>query len=64
MVKRADVEEKARQIEDAVKATQETAKTSMTWIAVGVVLLALVAFLLGRRKGKAGGALVEVYRVK
>lgn len=64
MVTREDIESKAQEIEDAVKATQETAKTSITWIAVGVVLLALIAFLIGRKKGKDGGAVVEVYRVK
>jgi len=64
MVTRADIESKAREIEDTVRTTEETVKASVTWLAVGVVLLAAIAFFLGRRKGKAGGAVVEVYRIK
>lgn len=64
MVARADIEAKAREIEDAVRSTQETAKKSITGVVIGVIVLALIAFLIGRKKGKAGGAVVEVYRVK
>lgn len=64
MVARSDIEAKAREIEDAVRSTQETAKKSITGVVIGVIVLALIAFVIGRRKGKAGGAVVEVYRVK
>ncbi len=63
MVHRSDIEAKARQIEDALNETRDTAKTSATWAIAGVILLAVVVFLLGRRQGKQGGAVVEVYRV-
>lgn len=64
MVARSDIEAKAREIEDAVRSTQETAKKSITGVVIAVIVLALIAFLIGRKKGKAGGAVVEVYRVK
>lgn len=62
-VTREDIENKARSIEEAMASTQETAKTSATWVAAGVVVVVLVAFVLGRRRGKASGAVVEVYKV-
>lgn len=64
MISREDIEAKARSIEEAVSSTQETAKQSATWLAAGVVAVVLIAFVVGRRRGKQGGALVEVYKVK
>ncbi|MDH3305940.1 MAG: hypothetical protein OEO77_00265 [Acidimicrobiia bacterium] len=63
MVQRSDVEAKARQIEEALKQTQETAKTKATWALGGLLVVLIVVFLLGRRRGKQGGAIVEVYKV-
>lgn len=62
-VTKEDILNKARAVEEAMVSTQETAKTSATWIAAGVVAVVLVAFMLGRRRGKSGGAVVEVYKV-
>jgi hypothetical protein len=63
MVTRADIEAKAKEIESVLAQTQEAAKTSAVWLAVGVAAIVAVAFLMGRRKGKRGKAVVEVYKV-
>lgn len=63
MVTRADIEAKAKEIEGVLQETQQAAKTSAVWLAVGVAAVVLFAFVFGRRKGKQGKAVVEVYRV-
>ncbi len=63
MVEIDDVRAQAKKIEEAVKETQQTAKTSATWAVGGLVLLLIVVFLLGRKRGKEGGAVVEVYKI-
>ena len=63
MVTRADIEAKAKEIEGALQQTQEAAKQGAVWLAVGVAAVVALAFLFGRRKGKQGKAVVEVYRV-
>lgn len=64
-VQRSDLESKLRQIETIVNDTKEQAKTTGTAIAVAVVVIIALAFVFGRRRGtKAGGARVEVFRLK
>jgi hypothetical protein len=64
-VERADLEAKLREIERVVSETKEQARNTGVVIAVAVVAVVALAFLLGRRKGtKAGGARVEVYRLR
>ncbi len=64
-VERADLENKLRQIESIVEESKEQAQTTGTAIAVGVVVVILLAFFLGRKRGKkAGGARVEVFRIR
>ncbi|MDH5373301.1 MAG: hypothetical protein OEX97_10195 [Acidimicrobiia bacterium] len=63
MVTRADIESKAKEIESVLQETQQAAKTSAVWLAAGVVVIVAFAFIFGRRKGKQGKAVVEVYRV-
>lgn len=58
-----DIRAKAREVEDAVKQTQETAKDGATWALGGLVVLLVVMFFFGRRRGRKGGAVVEVYKV-
>ena len=58
-----DIRAKAREVEDAVKQTQETAKDTATWAIGGLLVLLVLIFLLGRRRGRQGGAIVEVYKV-
>lgn len=59
----ADVRSKAQELQGAAEATRSTAKEGATWALGGLVLLVLVVFLLGRRRGRSGGAVVEVYKV-
>jgi hypothetical protein len=63
MVTRADIEAKAKEIEGVLQETQQAAKTGAVWLAIGVVAIVAFAFIFGRRKGKEGKAVVEVYRV-
>ncbi len=62
MVERADIEAKARQIEQALVETKESAQDKAVVVAVAVVAIILVAFLLGRRRGKKGAAIIEVFK--
>ena len=63
-ITREDLEAKARQIEAAVNETKEAAQNTAVLAGAAVLVLVAVAFLVGRRKGKAGKTVVEVYRVK
>ena len=60
---RSDLEAKLREIQEAIDETSEQAKNAGVVIAIAVVVVILIAFLLGRRKGKKGRARVEVYRI-
>lgn len=62
-VTRADIEAKARQINQVVTETKETAQTVGVLAGVAVVVLVGIAYLVGRRKSRAGRAVVEVYRI-
>ena len=64
-IQRADLESKLREIEDIVTETKQQARATGTLLVVAAVAVAALIFLFGRRKGKkAGGARVEVYRLK
>jgi hypothetical protein len=62
MVERADIEAKAREIEQALVETKENAQEKAVLVAVAVVVIIAVAFLLGRRRGKKGAAYIEVFK--
>ena len=62
-ITRADIEEKARQITAVVNDTKESAQNTTILAGVAVVVIVGVAFLMGRRKARAGKAVVEVYRI-
>lgn len=64
MIQRSDIEAKARQIETAVNETKDAAQNTAVMAGVAVLVLVLIAFLLGRKKGKGGKSVVEVYRIK
>ena len=62
MVERADIEAKARQIEQALVETKESVQEKAVVVAVVVVVVIVAAFLLGRRRGKKGAAIIEVFK--
>jgi hypothetical protein len=64
MIQRSDIEAKARQIETAVNETKDAAQNTAVMAGVAVLVVVLIAFLLGRKKGKGGKSVVEVYRIK
>jgi hypothetical protein len=63
-VTKADIEAKLREIKGDVDETTENAKPIVEMAAIGgVILLILLAYLLGRRKGKKKTTVVEIRRV-
>ena len=63
-ITRADLEDKFRELEGGVRDQAESARS--TAIAAGVIaalLLLLVAFLFGTRKGRKRSTVVEIRRV-
>ena len=64
-VQRSDLEAKLREIEAIVEETKEQAKNTGVLVSIAAVTAVGLSFLLGRRRGKkAGGARVEVFRLK
>lgn len=62
-VERSDLENKLKEIQGAIDETAEGARNIGVAAAVGVVVLLLLVYLLGRRKGRKGSAQVEIYRL-
>jgi choline dehydrogenase-like flavoprotein len=63
-VTRADIEAKLRQIQGEVESTAESAKSYVLIAGIGgTVLLLLLAYILGRRKGRKKSTIVEVRRL-
>lgn len=63
MVQASDIEAKAREIQAALDETKESAQNTALIAGVVVAVFVLMAFVMGRRRGKRSKALVEVYRV-
>lgn len=63
MVEPSDIEGKAREIEAALEEAKESAQNTAIIAGVVVALIVVIAFLIGRRRGKHSKAVVEVYRV-
>lgn len=63
MVQASDIESKAREIQAALDETRESAQNTAVIAGVVVAVFVLVAFVMGRRRGKRSKAVVEVYRV-
>lgn len=61
-IEKSDLEGKLREIQEIVDETTDSARLTVIAV-VGAVLLLLLIFVLGRRKGKKGSARVEVYRL-
>ena len=63
-ISRDDIEAKLRQLSGGVDDQVDAAKPMLLGGAVaGIVLVALIAYLFGRRRGKARSAVVEIRRL-
>jgi len=63
-ITRDDIERKLREVSGDLDEQVESARPKLVASAVGgVVLLVLVAYLLGRRGGRARSAVVEIRKV-
>ncbi len=63
-ITRADIEGKLRDMRGDVEETAEAAKAPIMAIAGGVVVaVVLIAFLLGKRRGRRRSTVVEIRRV-
>ena len=62
-IDRSDLEAKFQQVKGAVDDSTATVKNAGVGAAIGGVALIVLVFLLGRRKGKKGGARLEIYRL-
>ena len=63
MIDREAIEAKARQLEGALVETRESVKSTAMMAALGVGVIVVIAYLLGRRKGKKGGARIEIHKL-
>ena len=63
MIDRQAIEDKARELEEALDETQESLKSAALLGAVGVAVIIVVAYLLGRRRGKKAGARIEIHKL-
>ncbi len=63
MIDRDQLESKARELETALDQTRSSVQNTAVTVGVGLVVLLILAFLWGRRRGKKGGAVVEVYKI-
>ncbi len=64
MITKEQIEAKAREIENAVTETKESAKDTAVLAGIGIVLAVGIAFLMGRRKGKAARTRVKVVKIR
>lgn len=63
-IDRQAIEDKAKQLEDALVQTQESVKNGAMLTAIGVGAVIAVAYFMGRRGGKRKGrARVEIHRL-
>jgi hypothetical protein len=62
-ITRADIEAKAREITEVVGETKESAQSTAILAGVAVLVVVGISYLMGRRKARAGKAVVEVYRI-
>jgi hypothetical protein len=63
MIDRQTIESKAKELENAVTQTQETVKSVAMMTAIGVGAVVVLAYLMGRRRGKKGGARIEIHKL-
>jgi hypothetical protein len=62
-ISRADIEAKANEIVSAMNQTKESARDTAVAAGVVIAVIVVIAFILGRRRGRQHKTMVEVYRV-
>ena len=62
-ISRNDIEAKAQELFGAVEETRESAKDLAVFGGAAVALVVVIAFVVGRRRGRRNKTVVEVYRV-
>mgnify|MGYP001818742026 CR=1 FL=1 len=62
-VQKSDLEAKLSEIQEVIEETTGSARSVGMAAVIGIVLILLLTFLMGRKKGKQGSARVEVYRL-
>ena len=62
-VQRSDLEDKLKEIQEVIDDTAEGARNIGVAAAIAVVLVILLVYMMGRRKGRKGSAQVEIYRL-
>jgi hypothetical protein len=63
-ITRDDIEEKLREIQDTAQSGAEAARgAGKLGAAIGVPLIAIAAYLLGRRRGRKRRTIVEIKRI-
>ena len=63
MIDRDAIEAKARELEEAINEVGESARSTTTMTALGVLAALVAAFLAGRRRGRSKGARIEIHRL-
>lgn len=63
MVERADIEAKVQQIEAILEDTKDTVRDRAVLVAGAAAGILVLAFWIGRRRGRKSAAVVEVYRI-
>jgi hypothetical protein len=63
-ITRADIEAKLRELQGGVSKRAHAAETTALRVGIGVaIVVVVVAFLIGRRKGKSQTTIVEIRRI-
>jgi hypothetical protein len=63
-ITRDDIESKFRELQAEVEVVEDEAKNyALVAAVVGVVAVVAIAFVLGRRKGRRRGTVVEIRRI-
>ena len=63
-VTRADIEAKLRELRGDLDETEEVVKEASAGVAIGaVIVLLLLAFLIGKRRGRRKSTVVEIRRI-
>ncbi len=63
-ISRADIEAKLRELQGGVSTRAHAAETTALRVGIGVAIaIVVVAFLVGRRKGRSRTTIVEIRRI-